>query len=55
MKTHETLCPAKYVFVVKERVLRRYIGFVELKDNRAPPPPTDFCKNYLYEGIDLET
>ena len=30
-------------------------GFVELKDNRAPPPPTDFCKNYLYEGIDLET
>ena len=21
----------------------------------GPPPPLDFCKNYLYEGIDLET
>ena len=20
-----------------------------------PPPPPDFCKKYLYEGIDLET
>ena len=33
-------------------------GFFDQKDNRGPPPPpplTDFCKNDLYEGIDLET
>ena len=37
------------------RGLKKMTGFVEHKDNRAPPLPHRFCKNYLYEGIDLET